>query len=294
MPAKALLSPQFEPVLLDGALDFIAAIVILVIGWTIAGFASRWTRVGLDRLHHFDPTLKPLIANGVWYCIIALTVMAVLERFGVQTTSLIAVLGAAGLAVGLAIQGTLSNVASGVMLLVLRPFQIGDAISISGSTGAQGTVREIGLFRTALASADLAFVSIPNAAIFSGTIINYTREPVRRIDFPVSIDYANAISDAEHLILDALHRDVRVLKTPAPTVLVDGLKEYAVNLIARCWVRNADHDAALSDLQKSVKDRLHAAGVAIPVPRQATAARDEPLHEGNGAYARPAPSIGQN
>jgi small conductance mechanosensitive channel len=289
-----LLFPQIEPVLLGGALNFLAATVILIIGWLLAGLVSRWIHAGLERLRRFDPTLKPLIANGAWYGIIAITVMAVLQRFGVQTTSLIAILGAAGLAIGLAIQGTLSNVASGVMLLVLRPFQIGDAINIPGVTGAQGSVREIGLFRTALASPDLSYVSIPNSAIFSGTIVNYTREAVRRIDFPVSIDYTNAIGDAENLIFEVLHRDVRVLKTPAPAVLVDSLKEYAVNLIARCWVRNADHDSALSDLQKAVKNRLHAAGVAIPVPRQATAARDEPLPDGNGAYARPSPSIGQN
>ena len=140
-----------------------------------------------------DLTLKPLIASLARYAILILTLLLVVQQFGVQTTSLIAVLGAAGLAIGLALQGTLSNVASGVMLLVLRPFRVGHFVEIAG--GKQGTVREIGLFTTLMITRDGVYVSIPNSAVFGATIINYTRERLRRVTFLVPVDWTN---DVEH------------------------------------------------------------------------------------------------
>lgn len=273
----------FELWLLNVATNFLAAILILIAGWIASHWGARWTRRGLNRLHHFDETLKPLLCSVVRYAILIATLIAVLQRFGFETTSLIAVLGAAGIAIGLALQGTLSNVAAGVMLLVLRPFRIGDAILAGGQSG---TVREIGLFTTILVSDDLAFVSIPNAAIFGGVIINNSREPTRRINFIVSIDYANDIETAQKIVLDVLRNDSRVLDLPPPQTGVAALHEYSVDIVVRCWVHNADHEAALFSVQKAIKDRFHAACVAIPARRQAATARAEPEPHENRKAAK--------
>ncbi|MGH6875798.1 MAG: mechanosensitive ion channel family protein, partial [Rhizomicrobium sp.] len=219
-----------------------------------------------------DETLKPFISSLVRYAVLIVTFIAVLQRFGVETTSLIAVFGAAGIAVGLALQGTLSNVAAGVMLLILRPFRVGDAIQAAGQSG---TVREIGLFTTILIADDLAYVSIPNAAIFGGVIVNNSREPTRRINFIVSIDFSNEIDAAQKIVLDVLRNDPRVLESPPPQTGVAALHEYAIDIVVRCWVRNADNEAAMFAVQKAIKDRFHTAGIAIPARRQTSAARAE-------------------
>src|SRR5580658_6095472 len=163
--APVVAQPTLQVMLIDGSVDFLSAVLILILGWTLASWAARWTRMGLSRLHRFDETLKPLVASLVRYLILLATIIAVLQRFGVETTSLIAVLGAAGLAIGLALQGTLSNVAAGVMLLLLRPFRVGDNITAASQSGV---VREVGLFTTILIGADQTYISIPNAAVFGG------------------------------------------------------------------------------------------------------------------------------
>jgi small conductance mechanosensitive channel len=265
--------PAFELWLLNSATNLVAAVLILIAGWIASRWAGRGMQRGLSRVHHFDETLKPLLSSFVRYAILIATFIAVLQRFGVETTSFIAVVGAAGVAVGLALQGTLSNVAAGVMLLVLRPFRVGDGIQAAGQSG---TVREIGLFTTILVSDDLAYVSIPNASIFNGVIVNNSREPNRRINFIVSIDFSNEIDIAQKIVLDVLRGDPRVLKSPPPQTGVAALHEYAIDIVVRCWVRNADNEAVLFSVQKAIKDRFHAAGIAIPARRQTATARAEP------------------
>src|ERR1700691_4301955 len=161
--------PELESMGLAGALNVLAAITILVLGWVAARWGARWTRRGLSRVSHFDQTLTPLLASLVRYAILVVSVIAVLERFGVATTSLIAVLGAAGLAVALALQGTLSNVAAGVMLLLLRPFRAGDW---STAANQSRRAREVGLFTTIVIGAYQPYISVPNAAIFGSVIVN--------------------------------------------------------------------------------------------------------------------------
>ncbi|HET7333539.1 MAG TPA: mechanosensitive ion channel domain-containing protein [Rhizomicrobium sp.] len=269
------LIPHLQTIAIDSGLNLVSAILILIIGWIVAGWAARWTRAGLNRVPQFDETLKPLLVSTVRYLIVAITIIAVLQRFGVQTASLIAVMGAAGLAVGLAMQGTLSNVAAGVMLLILRPFRIGDYIDVSG-TG--GTVREIGLFTTTLATADLVYVSMPNASIFNSVIVNYSREPVRRINFTVGIDYEDDIDKAQQIALDILNNDEKILKDPAPMVPVANLGESSVDLYIRCWVRNSDYWDRMFYLQKAVKQAFDAAGISIPFPQRVVTMR-----QANGA-----------
>ena len=279
---SAPLSPNFVTeirlLLVDGGIRFVAAIVILIVGWVLATWVKRWTLTALRHIP-IDATLKPLLASLLRYGIIILTLVVVLDQFGVQTTSLIAVLGAAGIAVGLALQGTLANVAAGVMLLFLRPFRVGHFVCVA--SGHEGTVREIGLFTTIMTTRDLYYVSIPNSAIFSATIINYTREPLRRVKFSVPVDFVNDLDEVEKVILDAVAADGHALKTPAPTVVASELQEYAVVMRVRAYVRSEDYWKSLYALQKSVKTALHKAGVLIAVTRQASIDRAEPQRAGN-------------
>lgn len=263
MPAdvKAAM-PALTVMLVNGALALLAAILILLVGWTLARWISRWLHGALAHSRVIDDTLRPLIVNGAHYAILAITLVAVLGQFGVQTTSLIALLGAAGLAIGLALQGTLSNVASGVMLLGLRPFRAHDAVRI-GDTG--GTVREIGLFRTVLASDDGAIISIPNSNVFSATISNFSREEMRRTDFSVDIDHGSDVDAARKIILGLLAGDARILKTPAPAVSVTNIQGVTVTLLVMGWTKTADYGGARADLMARTRAALTGADIHPPV-----------------------------
>lgn len=276
-PTPSLVT-ELQLIVVNGGLRLAVGILILAIGWMAATWAKRGLEMGLARLP-IDLTLKPLIASLARYGILILTVLLVVQQFGVQTTSLIAVLGAAGLAVGLALQGTLSNVASGVMLLVLRPFRVGQFVEIA--KGRQGTVREIGLFTTLIITRDGVFISIPNSAIFGDDIINYTRERIRRITFTVPVDWVNDLDKVETVITEALSANVLVLKEPAPSAVAYELQEYAVVMRARAYVRSADYWRGLWALQKEVKTALDKAQVLIAVTRQAAINRSEPDVPGN-------------
>ncbi len=260
--------PALTMMAMNGAVNVLIAVLILAAGWVLARWVGQWVRELVGRSHYIDATLKPLVANFVRYMILALTVVAVLGQFGVQTTSLIALLGAAGLAVGLALQGTLSNVASGVMLLVLRPFRVFDKIKV---TDALGTVREIGLFRTEIVTDNGNFVSIPNATIFSGTIINMSRETTRRTDFTVEVDRSENLDRLQKQILDCLSLERRVLKMPAPTVEVETLGAISTILTVQVWLANQDFGAVLSDVKKRVRHALQGADITAPVPVPAPA-----------------------
>lgn len=280
-------SPNFiddmRLLLVDGGIRLVGATVILVIGWIVATWAKRLTARGLAHLP-LDLTLKPLLASLIRYIVLILTLVLVLEQFGVQTTSLLAVIGAAGLAIGLALQGTLANVASGVMLLVLRPFRVGQYVAAGGQNG---TVREIGLFTTVLVTRDLVFVSVPNSAIFSGVITNFTREPLRRVNFTVPVDFVNDLGKVEKTILAALEENSHVLKAPEPWVGVSELQEYTVQMFVRCYIHSEDYWKAQPSIQRDVKDALDDAGILLAVTRQAPIVRYEPPEPGRNAPAAP-------
>ena len=259
--------------LVNGGLRLVAAITILAVGWTLAGYVKSWLEAGLKHLP-LDLTLKPLIATLARYGVLAITLILVMEQFGVQTTSLIAVIGAAGLAIGLAMQGTLSNVAAGVMLLILRPFRVAQFVQIAGQSG---TVREIGLFTTILVTRDMSYLSIPNSTIFGGLIINYSRERLRRVSFDVPVDHANDLDRIEKTILGALNAEKLVMQDPAASVVVASLQEYAVVITARAFVRTPDYWQALYALQKAVQIALRHDRVLLAAPRQAAVIRGEPL-----------------
>ena len=247
------------------ALDAVGALVILLVGWWIAGRTQYLVRRALDRVPRIDDTLKPFLSSSVRYFVIVITFVAVLAEFVVQTTSIIAVLGAAGLAIGLALQGTLQNIAAGIMLLVLRPFRVGEYIDAGG---VSGTVDAINLFTTDMTTYDGIYRSVPNAELWNRNILNYSRNPTRRLDIPVGIAYEDDVEQALDLLLSHLSQDTRVLPDPEPQVLVTGLGDSSVDLTLRCWTNRTDFWSLRFELNKKVKLWLDAAGISIPFPQR--------------------------
>ena len=250
---------------IEYGVDIVGAIVLLIIGWTVAGWARRGVRHALERVPRMDETLKPFLAKLVWYVIMAFVLVAVLNQFGVQTTSVIAILGAAGLAIGLALQGTLANVASGVMLLFLRPFNIGDYVDAGGIAG---TVVEIGLFNTEIKTRKGLCLIVPNKIIWESPITNFSRNPTRRFDITVGISYGDDVNGATDLLMGLLTGDERILDDPEPLAVVEELGDSAVIINLRAWTRAEDFWAAVWDLKKAIKVELEVAGYSIPFPQR--------------------------
>jgi small conductance mechanosensitive channel len=251
--------------IIDYALDMVGAVLLLIAGWIVAGWVQKHTARMLGAVERVDATLLSFVTQLVRYSILILVMVAVLAQFGVQTTSIIAVLGAAGLAVGLALQGTLANIAAGVLLLFLRPFKIGEYIDAGGIAG---TVREIGLFATEFESYDGIFVMVPNSQLASAAITNYSRLPTRRLDLVIGISYGDNMNQAMTVLNDLLINDDRILKDPAHQVLVKELADSSVNLNLRCWTNRQNYWSLLFDLTKQAKESLDEHGISIPFPQR--------------------------
>jgi len=209
-------------------------------------------------------SLQGFVGQIVFACILIFTVIDTLARFGIETTSLVAVLGAASFAIGFALQGSLSNFAASVLLLILRPFKLGDVIEAGGVTGV---VKDIQLFSTILATPDNVKVYVPNAQIYGGTIRNYAGYDTRRIDIPVGIGYGDSIEQAVHVAKAVMTADARVLVDPEPEVLVGELGDSSVNLILRLWVNGTDYWDVLFDLTRNAKEAFDEQGIEIPFPQ---------------------------
>lgn len=261
----AAIQTFFTESVLSLAINAVGAIAILVVGWWLAGVSSRAVGRALERSARVDDTLKPLATSLTRYAVLIVTLVAVLGRFGVQTTSIVAVFGAAGLAIGLALQGTLSNVAAGVMLLVLRPFRLGDAILVAGQVG---TVKEIGLFTTELTTPENLYVSLPNSSIWNAPIVNYTRHATRRFDLTIGIAYDSDIDHAIGLALEVLQADERIQAEPAPMVAVRLLGASSVDLVLRGFVKQSDFWPTSFGVQKAVKEAFDDHGIEIPFPQR--------------------------
>ena len=255
----------FAELLLGYAVNVAAGIVILLVGWILAGWVRRIVLRLLDRTPHMDRTLKPVLASIARYLVLIFVLVAVLSQFGVQTASIIALLGAAGIAVGLALQGTLQNIAAGMMLLFLRPFQVGEYIS---ADGIDGTVEEIGLFVTTMTTFDGLYRAVPNAKLWNATITNYDRRPTRRLDLKIGISYGDDIERGQALLLGLLQGDARVKDDPPPQVLVEALADSSVVLVLRCWCAKGDFWPLTHDLRKAAKETLEAEGLTIPFPQR--------------------------
>ncbi len=241
----------------------IGAIVVLVIGRWAAGWARKIVRTMAARID-LDATLAPFLASLAYYAVIAMVLIAVLGMIGIETASLLTVLGASALAIGLAMQGTLSNVAAGVMLLLFRPFKVGDSVDIGGTTGKVMGVR---LFSTLLSTPDNVEITVPNAQIYGNTIKNFTANDTRRNDIVVGISYDDDIGVAIQTIKDVLARDDRVLPDPEPAVAVLEMADSSVNLVVRPWSATADYWGLRCDLMRALKEQLETAGCSIPYPQ---------------------------
>ena len=253
-------------------LDFVAAygvkiilaIVLFLIGKAVAKWISNLAKKGFTK-GKMDPTLVNFLGNIINFLLLAAVVIAVLDVVGIQTTSLVAIIGAAGLAVGLALQGSLANFASGVMLILFRPFKQGDFVSAGGEAGV---VEEITLFTTLMKTPDNKAIIVPNAAITGGSITNFSAKPTRRVDMVFGIGYGDDIKKAKEVIWDVLNADERILKDPAPTVGVVELGDSSVNFAVRPWVNAADYWGVYFDLHENMKLRFDKEGISIPFPQR--------------------------
>jgi len=244
-------------------LRVVGALVLLVVGLAVAKFIRGSVRKALER-SKLDNTLIPFLSGIIYYLLLAFVIVAVLSLFGVETTSFIAVLGAAGFAVGLALQGTLSNFASGVMLLVFRPFGVGDFIDAGGTAG---TVEAIGVFATTLKSPDNVKIIASNSSIYAATIKNFSAHDTRRNDIVIGVSYNDDLGKAAEVINRVLAADDRILHEPAPLVAVSELGDSSVNFVVRPWCTKDDYWALRFDLLRELKEQLEAAGCSIPYPQ---------------------------
>ena len=253
-----------QELLATWGLKALAALAIVILGRMVAGWIRRLSARGLARTK-FDETLVPFLANLVYAGVLTFVILAALQVLGIPTTSAIAVLGAAGLAVALAFQGSLSNFSSGVLLLTFRPFRVGDFVE---AAGVSGTVQEVGVFFSILHTPDNIRIVMPNSKISGEVIKNYTTNDTRRVDLVMGVGYDDDLDLAIRTIHEVLDDDERVLADPAPVVAVDNLGASSVDIVVRPWVKTEDYWEVRRALTKALKERLEAAGCNIPYPQR--------------------------
>ena len=266
----APLLEQAQVMGLEWGLKLLSFLLVLIIGMWIANMIRKGI-VKIMQKKGADPTLTSFLASLVCVAVKAFVVIAALGKLDVQTASFVAILGAAGLAVGLALQGSLANFASGVLMIIFKPFSIGDFIEAGGATGS---VVEIGIFTTILKSPDNKKVIIPNAAVTGGNITNFNANGNRRVDLVAGIGYGDDIDKAKSVLEGIIAADSRILKDPAPTVAVVELGDSSVNLVVRPWVNAADYWGVYFDTTEAIKKKFDAEGITIPFPQ-----RDVHLYE---------------
>ena len=253
--------------------NVVAAILLLLVGL----FIGRWVKGRITamsaRSARLDDTLFNFLGNIARYVVLIFTTLIVLNTFGVQTTSIIAALGAAGLAVGLALQGTLSNVAAGVMIIVFRPIKLGDFITVAG---VSGTVKDITLNTTELASLGNTQIIVPNSEVWGNVIENYSIYKTRRAEWTFGVGYGANLATAERVIRETIMADPRALNEPAPFIQVNALNDSSVDFLVRVWVGSGDFFQFQADMKRRVKEALDENGVDIPFPtRTLHITRDE-------------------
>lgn len=245
-------------------LKLLAAIAVLIVG----SWVAKWLRGLARRLmnqRNVDATVVAFIANLVYYAGLTAVVIVALSQLGVETASFVAVLGAAGLAIGLALQGSLSNFAAGVLLILFRPFKVGDFVEAGGATGI---VEQVEIFTTTLKTPDNCKVIVPNSNVLGGNIKNFAGYPTRRVDMVFGIGYSDDIDKARQIIWDVLNADSRILTDPEPTVSLFELADSSVNFAVRPWVNGSDYWTVLCDTTETIKKRFDAAGINIPYPQR--------------------------
>lgn len=274
MNPEDLMNPQTLATLVETGIaastNVVLAAIILIIGLFIAGSVRKAIRNAVTKSDRIDDTLGSFFGSLAYYGIMAMVVIAMLGTFGIPTTSFVATLGAASLAIGLALQGTLSNLAAGVMLILFRPYRLGEFVEVAGTSGA---VKEITLFTTVLGTGDNKKVIIPNSKAWGDTITNYSANPTRRVDLTFSIDYSDDIGKAMTVIQDTIGADERVHSDPAVFTAVAAHGASSVDIVTRAWCNTGDYWGVHFDAMKNVKEAFDANGISIPYPHQVNITR---------------------
>ena len=245
-------------------LKVVAAIAVLILGRWAAKIARHTLRKVMTK-RSADPTVTSFVVHLSYIALMVVVVIAALGQLGIQTTSFIAIIGAAGLAIGLALQGSLANFAAGFLMIIFRPFNVGDYIE---GAGTAGTVEEIQVFTTTLKTPDNKSIIIPNAKLTSDNIVNISANPNRRVDFVFGIGYEEDIDRAKEVIADVIAGDKRILKDPPLTVGVVELADSSVNFVVRPWVKTADYWNVFFDINEAMKKRFDKEGINIPYPQR--------------------------
>lgn len=251
-------------------MDIIGAFAVLIIGLLVAGIIQRAVSKALMRSDRFDQTVARFLSNVVKYALWVVVLVTVLTQFGVETTSILAALSGVALAIGLALQGTLSNVAAGVMIMVQRPFKLGEAIHVGD---IMAVVENIGLFTTELKQFDGLFVMIPNSELWNKPIVNFNRHPVRRFDLVIGIGYNDSMEQARSELIDLATADERVLDDPAPVAFVNSLDDSSVGIGLRVWCKTSDYLTLSWDMTEAAKARFDKVGLTIPFPQREVTTR---------------------
>lgn len=263
------------PLILSAALSVIGAITILIVGFILARAVQRAVRNSARGSSRIDATLRPVLASTLSYIIIAMTLYAFLTKLGVPSTSLLAIFGAAGLAIGLALKDTLSNIASGVMMLTLRPLQVGEVVD---TPYASGTVIEIGLFATTIKNLDGIFLFIPNGQMWHARVTNFARHTERRLTVDIGVGYETDLSRAQEILLAVMNDNPRVLREPAlPECLVMEFEDSSIRLSCRCWMPADAWQNSASELRVAIKSALDAANIDIPYPQRVVISKPQNL-----------------
>jgi len=245
-------------------LKIVAAIIVLIVGrWIAKAIRKLVNKILIKR--NVDPTLVSFVGNLTYIALLTFVIIAALAQLGIQTTSFIAVIGAAGLAVGLALQGGLANFAAGFLMIVFRPFKVGHFIEGAGATGI---VEEIHIFTTQLRTPDNKTVIIPNAKLMGDNIINYSAKDTRRVDLVVGVSYTDDLQKVKQVLQDIVKKDSRILQDPASMIAVKELSDSSVNFVVRLWVKTTDYWDVYFDTTENVKKRFDAEGISIPFPQQ--------------------------
>ena len=263
MDASSLLDKVYELLTVYG-IKVVAAVAIFIVGRWVAKAIANFIKKMMTK-SNTDETLVKFVGNLSYVALLAFVIIAALNQLGIQTTSFIAILGAAGLAIGLALQGSLGNFAAGVLMIIFKPFKVGDFIE---GSGVAGTVEEIQIFTTQLKTPDNKTIIVPNAKMTGDNITNYTGKGTRRVDFVFGIGYEDDIDKARKLIQGIIEEDNRVLKDPAPMVAVSELADSSVNFVARAWTSADDYWGFYFDTTEKVKKQFDAERISIPYPQR--------------------------
>ena len=265
-----LLSVDFSAALsrlIEGSVDLggriLGALVIFVVGRVIISFLNKMLARILER-RKVDAGVQTFVRSLVNILLMVLLIVAIISKLGIETTSFAALLASAGVAVGMALSGNLQNFAGGLIILLFRPYKVGDWVECQGESG---TVREIQIFHTILTTADNKTVYIPNGSASSGVIVNYSHEETRRVDWVIGVEYGESFERVEATVRSILRAEPRILSQPAPTVALDALDASSVNVLIRVWVKNGDYWGVYYDVRRAIYEEFNRAGIGFPYPQ---------------------------